>query len=105
MSKIATTAENCIGKYTGKYDCSGFVAYVYSLNGKSIPHSSAAIWSQGKNGTGAAGDIVCWEGHVGICDGKGNVIHSYNSNHNIRKDSIANVSKWDGRKVKGYRRF
>lgn len=55
MSKIATTAENCIGKYTGKYDCSGFVAYVYSLNGKSIPHSSAAIWSQGKNGTGA-----CW---------------------------------------------
>ena len=55
--------------------------------------------------SGAAGDIVCWSGHVGICDGAGNVIHSYNANHNIRKDSIANVSKWDGRKVLGYVTF
>ena len=62
-------------------------------------------YSQGTESDGSAGDIVCWEGHVGICDGAGNVIHSYNANHNIRKDSIANVSKWDGRKVKCYVTF
>ena len=105
MSAIANTAESCIGKFTGKWDCSGFVAYCYQQNGKSIPHSSAQIWSQGKAGTGARGDIVCWDGHVGICDGAGNVIHSYNANHNIRKDPISKVSSWDNRKVKGYRRF
>jgi len=102
---ILNSAEALIGKETGKWDCSGFASHVYSLHGISVPHSSSEIWSKGQNGNGSAGDIVCWNGHVGICDGNGNVIHSYNSNHNIRKDSIANVSKWDKREVKGYRRF
>ena len=106
MSSIASTAEGLIGKETGKFDCSGFVIHCYQQNGKNnVPHSSAQIWTNGAVGDGSAGDIVCWDGHVGICDGNGNVIHSYNSNHNIRKDSISNVSKWDGRKVKGYKRF
>ena len=105
MSAIADTAESCIGKFTGKWDSSGFVAYCYKQHGKTIPHSSAQIWAQGKAANGARGDIVCWEGHCGICDGTGNVIHSYNANHNIRKDAISNVSSWDKRTVKGYRKF
>ena len=105
MSNILNSAESLIGKETGTWDCSEFVSHVYSLHGISVPHSSSQIWSQGQNGNGSAGDIVCWNGHVGICDGNGNVIHSYNDNKNIRKDSIANVSKWDKREVKGYRRF
>ena len=105
MSAIATTAENCIGKMTGKFDCSAFTQYVYSQHNKKIPRTSGEQYSQGTASTGAAGDIVCWNGHVGICDGNGKVIHSYNSNHNIRKDSIANVSKWDNREVKGYVKF
>ena len=105
MSDIAQSAEDLIGKETGTYDCSAFTQYVYSLHGKSIPRTSGEQYSKGTKSTGVAGDIVCWKGHVGICDGNGNVIHSYNSNHNIRKDSIANVSKWDNRTVLGYVTF
>ena len=58
------------------------------------------IWEKGSQGDGlSAGDIVCWDRHVGICDGNGNVIHSYNKNH--KKDPISKVSQWDGRTVKG----
>ena len=105
MSDIADTAAGLIGKLTGQYDCSGFTQYVYSLHGKSIPRTSGEQYNKGTKSNGAAGDIVCWSGHVGICDGNGNVIHSYNANHNIRKDSIANVSKWDKRQVLGYVTF
>lgn len=106
MTNILSTAENLIGKKTGEFDCSGFVVYCYNQNGiNNVPHSSSEIQSKGNPGNGSSGDIVCWNGHVGICDGSGNVIHSYNNNHQIRKDSIANVSKWDKREVKGYRRF
>ena len=105
MSDIAATAESLIGQETGTYDCSAFTQHVYSLHGKSIPRTSGEQYKKGTPSNGAAGDIVCWSGHVGICDGNGNVIHSYNANHNIRKDSIANVSKWDGRKVLGYVTF
>ncbi len=105
MSDIAKTAEGLIGKDTGKYDCSGFTQHVYSVHGKSIPRTSGEQYKQGTKSTGVAGDIVCWKDHVGICDGKGNVIHSYNKNHNIRKDPISSVSKWDGRTVLGYVKF
>ena len=106
MSDILDTAEDLIGRKTGVFDCSGFVSYCYEENGiYNVPHSSYQIWANGSEGDGSAGDIVCWDGHVGICDGYGNVIHSYNSNHNIRKDSIRQVSQWDRRPVKGFRRF
>ena len=102
---ILQTAEDLIGKETGTWDCSGFTQHVYSVNGITIPRTSGEQYSQGAESTGAAGDIVCWKGHVGICDGQGNVIHSYNANHNIRKDKISDVSKWDGREVLGYVKF
>ena len=105
MSGIAATAESLIGKETGSYDCSAFTQHVYSLHGKSIPRTSGEQYKKGTASNGAAGDIVCWSGHVGICDGNGNVIHSYNANHNIRKDPISKVSKWDGREVLGYVTF
>ena len=105
MSDIAATAESLIGQETGTYDCSAFTQHVYSLHGKSIPRTSGEQFKKGNKSTGAAGDIVCWSGHVGICDGNGNVIHSYNANHNIRKDPISKVSKWDGREVLGYVTF
>ena len=105
MTDIAATAEGLIGKKTGEFDCSAFTQYVYSLHGISIPRTSGEQYNQGIESDGSAGDIVCWSGHVGICDGNGNVIHSYNKNHNIRKDSISNVSKWDNREVKGYVKF
>ena len=110
MSGIATTAYNCYNNkanFNGKYDCSGFVKYCYEQNGiKNVPHSSSSIWNYGKEGNGSPGDIACWAGHVGICVGNGNVIHSYHDNQEIVLHSIDQVSqpKWSGN-LKGYRRF
>ena len=105
MTDIANFAESCIGTMTGQFDCSGFTQYCYKMCGKNIPRTSGEQWSQGIRSNGGPGDIVCWNGHVGICDGNGNVIHSYNANHNIKKNSIADVSRWDNRQVLGYVRF
>ena len=110
MSDIYQTALNCLNdekkSYNGKFDCSGFVSFCYSENNKkNVPHSSAQIWNKGADGNGSAGDIACWDGHVGISDGNGNVIHSYHKDHEICLDSISNVSNWDKRTFKGYKRF
>ena len=108
MGDVFKTAFDCNmnrDQFDGKFDCSAFVQYCYSQNGKSVPRSSAQIWNQGQPGDGSIGDIACWDGHVGICDGQGNVIHSYHAGHLIVCHPIANVSKWDKRPLKGYRRF
>ena len=109
MSDIFATALYCNQHrkdFDGKFDCSGFVQYCYNQNGKQCPRSSSLIWQNGSEGDGSIGDIACWNGHVGICDGKGNVIHSYHDGHLIVAHSIAQVSqpKWNG-PFKGYRRF
>ena len=111
---IVSTANSLKGtKYTyggttkeGGFDCSGFVYYCHNQHGYNTPRTSSEIYNGGSKGDGSAGDVVCWNGHVGICDGKGNVIHAYGTkNGKVRTDSIADVSKWDKREVKGYRRY
>ena len=110
MSGIFETAFKCYKKkedFDGKFDCSGFVQFCYNQNGiNNVPHSSSEIWNKGSPGDGSIGDIACWNGHVGICDGKGNVIHSYHDGHLIVAHTIKQVSdkKWNG-PLKGYRRF
>ena len=112
MSGILATALYCNQPknrkdFDGKFDCSGFVAFCYRENGiKNVPHSSSEIWEKGLIGNGAAGDIACWNGHVGICDGQGNVIHSYHKGKLIVAHTIQQVSQpnWSG-EFKGFRRF
>ena len=88
------------------FDCSGFVYYVHRELGYNTPRESGALLNGGSAGSGAAGDVVCWNGHVGICDGNGNVIHAYGTNNGkVKINSIADVSRWDGRAVLGYRRY
>ena len=110
---IVKTANSLLGtkyKYGGStvdgFDCSGFVYYCHQQNGYTTPRTSSSLYTGGSGGDGSAGDVVCWDGHVGICDGSGNVIHAYGTtNGKVRTDSITNVSKWDNRTVKGYRRY
>ena len=110
MSGIFATAYECFqnrDKFKGVFDCSGFVKYCYEKNGiKTVPPSSSSIWRDGKKGDGSIGDIACWNGHVGICDGKGNVIHSYHKGMEIVAHSISKISEpnWSG-PLLGYRRY
>jgi murein DD-endopeptidase len=63
------------------FDCSGFVRFVYSRLGISLPHNAAAQFSLGSRVSRAAlrpGDLVFFHGlaHVGIYVGAGRFIHA-----------------------------
>jgi len=65
----------------GGFDCSGFVRYVYSRFGVSLPHSSFGDLGLGRRISRRAlhpGDLVFFDGagHVGIYVGDGSFIHA-----------------------------
>ena len=71
---------------TNGADCSGFVMSVYAHFGISLPHSSAAMRSVGTEVDRSdiqAGDIVCYDGHVGIYAGNNTLVHASNSETGI----------------------
>ncbi len=67
---------------TGGADCSGFTYRVYSEFGYSLPRTS---YQQRNAGTGVSyenaqpGDLICYDGHVGIYIGGGLIVHASNS--------------------------
>ena len=68
------------------FDCSGFVYYVFNHFGIGLSCSSSDYWSNpGSFGTVVSesaalpGDIVSWNGHVGIYTGDGYCINALNS--------------------------
>lgn len=67
-------------------DCSGFVMKVYEAFGISLPHSSADDRYVGKPiayNEIQPGDIVCYDGHVGIYAGNGKIINALNKRSGI----------------------
>ena len=99
---IAKLVQNFLGcKYVygnegpTSFDCSGLTRYVYKQFGINIAHSSS---KQRKYGTGysaskvKAGDILCFDGHVGIYIGGGKMVHAANSEKGVRMDNFSSQS-------------
>ena len=89
------------------FDCSGFVRYVYSHFGVSLPHSSFGDLLRGRR-IGRrqlhAGDLVFFDGagHVGIYVGNGRFIHAPHTGTVVRIETMAG---WYGTRYAGARRL
>lgn len=67
-------------------DCSGFIKAVYAHFGYSLPHFSGSLRSCGtgvKYSEAKQGDIICYDGHVGIYMGNGQMVNAFDSKHGI----------------------
>lgn len=67
-------------------DCSGFVQSVYKHFGVSLPRTSGEMRGAGKGvsySEAVPGDIVCYDGHVGIYMGDGQIVNAINSARGI----------------------
>lgn len=89
-SAIVSYACNFIGNpyvwggesLTNGADCSGFIKSVYAHFGYSLPRTSGALRSAGRGVSYAEaqpGDIICYDGHVAIYMGGGQIVHASNS--------------------------
>ena len=71
---------------TNRADCSGFVQSVYANFGVSMPRTSSAMRSAGTEvsySEAVPGDVICYEGHVGIYIGNGQIVNAIDEAHGI----------------------
>lgn len=91
--------EYCVGKpfvFGGTSlkegtDASGLVLSVYKKFGIELPHSSYAVMKLGEEVNFAEirdGDIVCYDGHVGIYVGENMVVHASNQRRGVVLDNM-----------------
>lgn len=83
-------------------DCSGFIYRIYSDFGYSVPRTSYQQRSAGtsvKYADAQPGDIICYDGHVGLYIGGGYIVHASNVKTGIK------VSKATYREILSVRRI
>ena len=71
---------------TNGADCSGFVQSVYANFGVSMPRTSSAMRSAGTEvsySEAVPGDVICYEGHVGIYIGNVQIVNAIDEAHGI----------------------
>jgi cell wall-associated NlpC family hydrolase len=109
--RVVPTAEQYIGtpyRYGGTsprtgFDCSGFVQYVYGMQGVDLPRTSRQMAGSGVAVSTRAmevGDLMLFQqggriSHVAIYAGNGRFIHSSSSGHGVRYDDLrTNRGRW-----------
>jgi cell wall-associated NlpC family hydrolase len=70
------------------FDCSGLVRWAYGRVGIDLPHSSYALYGEGRRVREEGmepGDILVFEGlgHVGLYLGRGRMVHAPHSGRNV----------------------
>lgn len=71
---------------TNGADCSGFVQSVFAEFGVNLPRTSGEMRSVGTEvnyENALPGDIICYDGHVGIYMGDGQIVNAINSRRGI----------------------
>jgi cell wall-associated NlpC family hydrolase len=89
------------------FDCSGLVYWAYGRLGIELPHSSYALYDQGRRVTRSrmkAGDLLFFSGlgHVGIYIGGGRMVHAPNSGSRVQVVRLGRSSY--GTRLVGVRR-
>jgi len=79
------------------FDCSGLVMWAWSKAGRSLPHSSAAMWSSTRHVSLSAlqpGDLIFYGSpvhHVALYIGGGSIIHAPHTGSYVQ---VASISYW-----------
>jgi cell wall-associated NlpC family hydrolase len=92
----------------GGFDCSGLVYWAYGRLGIDLPHSSYALYDQGRQVARSrmkAGDLLFFSGlgHVGIYLGRGRMVHAPHSGTVVQVVSLGRSSY--GGRIVGVRRI
>lgn len=75
---------------TNGADCSGFVQSVYANFGVGMPRTSRAMRNSGVEvsySDAKPGDVICYQGHVGIYAGNGQIVNAIDDAHGIGMSS------------------
>lgn len=93
---------------SGGFDCSGLIYWAYGRLGIELPHSSYALYDQGRRVARSgikAGDVLFFSGlgHVGLYLGRGRMVHAPSSGRRVEVVTLGG-SNYGGRLV-GARRI
>ena len=99
------------GKGPDKFDCSGFVYWCLNQAGVRQGYMTSGSWAKtekyptiGKLSNAQRGDILCFDGHVGIALGGGKMIDASSGAGKIRVTSLS-TPYWQKEYICGFRVF
>jgi cell wall-associated NlpC family hydrolase len=98
-ARIAVTAVGVPYRWGGStpasgFDCSGLVYWAFGRVGVEVPHSSYALYEQGRRVARSrlkAGDLLFFYGlgHVGVYIGRGRMVHAPSSGRHVEIVTLA----------------
>jgi cell wall-associated NlpC family hydrolase len=94
------------GESPSGFDCSGLVRWSYLRLGVDLPHSSYALFGQGRSvsrGDMKPGDVLFFDGlgHVGLYIGDGRMVHAPYTGASVE---VVRLADWYGSRLVGARR-